>query len=46
MIVIHWETAADSAASIAKFGQVPGLEAFMAFLDVETMVITVYDIQQ
>ncbi len=46
MIVIHWEPAANSAASIEKFGEAPGVEAFMAFLDAETMVITVYDIQQ
>lgn len=46
LIVIHWETAEDSAASIAKFGEAPGVEAFMSFLDAETMAITVYDIQQ
>ncbi|MEM7028208.1 MAG: MBL fold metallo-hydrolase [Chloroflexota bacterium] len=46
LIVIHWETAEDSATSIAKFGEAPGAEVFMAFLDVESMSITVYDIQQ
>jgi hypothetical protein len=46
MIVVHWETATDSPASIAKFGEAPGVETLMAFLDAETMVNTVYDIQQ
>lgn len=46
LIVIHWETAEDSAASIAKFGEAPGVEDFMAFLDAETMAITVFDIKQ
>ncbi len=46
LIVIHWETAEDSAASIAKFEEAPGVESFMSFLDAETMAITVYDIQQ
>ena len=46
LIVIHWESAEDSAASIAKFGEAPGVEAFMAFLDAETMAINVFEIQQ
>ncbi|MEM8863528.1 MAG: hypothetical protein AAGD96_34915, partial [Chloroflexota bacterium] len=46
LIVIHWESAADSAASIAKFGEAPGVEEFMSFLDAETMDITVFDIKQ
>ncbi len=46
IIIIHWETAADSAASIAAFGEAPGVEEFMSFLDAETMALTVYDIQQ
>ena len=46
MIVVHRETAADSAASIAKFGEARGVETFMAFLVAETMVNTAYDIQQ
>jgi hypothetical protein len=46
MIVVHWETAEDNAASIAKFGEAPGVETFMSFLDAESMAITVYDIQQ
>lgn len=46
LIVIHWETAEDSAASIAKFGEAPGVEEFMSALDAETMEITVFDIQQ
>ena len=46
MVIVHWETAADSAAPIARFGEAPGVEEFMPFLDAETMAITVYDIQQ
>lgn len=46
LIVIHWETAEDSAASIAKFEEAPGVEAFISFLDAETMANTVYYIQQ
>lgn len=46
LIVIHWESAENSAASIAKFGEAPGVETFMSFLDAETMAITVFDIQQ
>lgn len=46
MIVVHWETAEDSAASIAKFGEAPGVQTFISFLDAETMVNIVYDIQQ
>ena len=46
LIVIHWETAEDSAASIAAFEEAPGVESFMSFLDAETMAIAVYDIQQ
>lgn len=46
MIVVHWGSADDSAASIAKFGEAPGVEAFMSFMDSETMVVTVYDIKQ
>jgi hypothetical protein len=34
------------AASIAKFGEAPGVEPFMSILDAETMAITVYDNQQ
>lgn len=45
LIVIHWESAEDSAASIAKFGEAPGVEEFMSYLDAETMLITVFDIQ-
>lgn len=45
LIVIHWETAADSAASIAKFEEAPGVGEFMSFLDTETMTITVFEIQ-
>lgn len=44
MIVVHWETAEDSAASIASFGEAPGVEEFMSFLDAETMEITVFAI--
>ena len=46
LIVIHWESVEDSAASIAKFGEAPGVEEFMSFLDADTMTITVFDIQQ
>lgn len=46
LIVIHWESAEDSAASIAKFESAPSVEEFMSFLDTETMAITVFDIQQ
>ncbi|MFK7803760.1 MAG: MBL fold metallo-hydrolase [Anaerolineae bacterium] len=46
VIIVHWETAADSAASIAKFEEAPGVETFMSFLNFETMTNTVYNIQQ
>ena len=46
LIVIHWETAEDSAASIAKFESAPGVGEFMAFLDTETMAINVFEIQE
>ena len=46
LIVIHWETAEDSAASIAVFEEAAGVESFMSLLDAETMAIAVYDIQQ
>lgn len=46
MIAIHWETAEDSAASIASFDQAPDAELFMSFFDLETMTLTIYDIQQ
>lgn len=46
LIVIHWETAEDSAASIAKFESAPGVGEFMSFLDTETMVINVFEIQE
>ena len=45
VIVVHWETEEDSAASIAKFEEAPGVETFMSFLDFETMANTVYAIQ-
>lgn len=45
-IVLHWESAADSEASIAKFESAPGVEEFMSYLDTETMSITVFDIQK
>lgn len=46
IIVVHWESAEDSAASIAKFESAPGVETFMSFLNFETMANTVYAIQQ
>lgn len=46
LIIVHWESAQNSADSIAGFGEAPGVEEFMSFLDTETMNITVYDIQQ
>lgn len=46
VIVVHWETEEDSAASIAKFESAPGVGEFMSFLDFETMANTVYAIQQ
>lgn len=45
-IVLHWESAEDSAASIAKFESAPGVEEFMSFLDTETMAITIFEIQK
>ncbi|MEM7536024.1 MAG: MBL fold metallo-hydrolase [Chloroflexota bacterium] len=42
-IIVHWESAADSAASIAKFESAPGVENFMSFIDMESMGITVYE---
>ena len=46
LIVIHWETAEDSAASIAKFESAPGVGEFMSFLNTETMAINVFEIQE
>lgn len=45
-IVLHWESAADSEASIAKFESAPGVEEFMSYLDTETMSITVFEVQK
>ena len=46
LIVIHWETAEDSAASIAKFESAPGVGEFMGFMDTETLAINVFEIQE
>lgn len=43
VLVVHWENAADSAASIAGFGEAPGLEEFMSFIDADSMIVTVYE---
>ncbi len=45
IIVVHWESAADAEASIAKFMEAPGIETFMSFPNMETMTNTVYNIQ-
>ena len=44
-IAIQWETKADSDASIAGFGEAPGLEDFMTTLNPETMIITQYELK-
>lgn len=44
--VVHWEGRADAEASIAGFGEAPGLEEFSSFINFETMVNTIYEIQQ
>ncbi|MEM7343267.1 MAG: MBL fold metallo-hydrolase [Chloroflexota bacterium] len=44
-LVVHWESKADAEASIAGFGEATGLEEFSSFIDFETMVNTIYEIQ-
>ena len=46
VLVVHWESKADAEASIAGFGEAPGLEEFSSFINFETMVNTIYEIQQ
>ena len=43
-IIVHWESASNSAASIAGFESAPGVGDFMSFIDMESMVVTVYEI--
>lgn len=42
-IIVHWESASDSAASIAGFESAPGIDNFLSFIDMESMVGTVYE---
>jgi len=42
-LIVHWESASDSAASIAGFEGATGIEDFMSFIDAESMVVTVYE---
>jgi glyoxylase-like metal-dependent hydrolase (beta-lactamase superfamily II) len=46
VLVVHWKSKADAEASIAGFGEAPGLEEFSSFVNFETMVNTLYEIQQ
>ena len=45
-IVVHWASSADAEASIAGFGEATGIEEFSSFVNFETMVNIIYEIQQ
>ncbi len=43
-LVVHWDTKADSDASIAGFGEANGLDAFMSNFNGDTMAIKQYEV--
>ena len=42
--IVHWETAADSQASMDSFASAPAAAEFMANLDASTMTMTLYEL--
>ena len=44
--IVHWASAADAQASMDSFADAPAAAEFMEMLDVSTMTMTRYDLNQ
>lgn len=44
--IVHWETAADSQASMESFANAPAAAEFMSLLDASSMSMTLYELNK